>query len=123
MSEEEIIEIVQDYINYIRFKENARYSINQWFMAIEDLLDLYNKEKEKNQKILSDNIETFQKLFAEEISKIYINKDKIKEKIEERKEKRDTLLTEISKTLKIYTLYDSYELEIRILEELLESEE
>lgn len=41
------------------------------------------EEKEKNQKILSDNIETFQKLFAEEISKIYISKNKIKDKIKE----------------------------------------
>lgn len=37
-----------------------------------------NKEKEKNNIILKGNVDIFQKLFAEEHSKYYISKDKIK---------------------------------------------
>ena len=44
------------------------------------------QEKEKNKQILGDNIENFRKLFAEEFSKQFISKDKIREKIDNKLE-------------------------------------
>ena len=43
------------------------------------LVWFYEKEKEKNKKILSDNIESFQKYFLEEFDKRFISKNKILE--------------------------------------------
>ena len=60
MSEEEIIARVQNLIDYISFKPDRKYNTHfaiiaypeeQWFNAIQGLLDLYNKEKEKNRKL------------------------------------------------------------------------
>ena len=80
MNEDEIIQIVKDYINYIRFDEKPKYSASQWQMAIEDLLDLYQQEKEKNKEL-----ERYKKYYESE--KIvwykgdYVSKDKIRNKI------------------------------------------
>ena len=58
MNIEEILDIVKDFTNHMRFNEKAKYSVSQWYMAIEDLLEIYidkntelQKEKEKNKKL------------------------------------------------------------------------
>lgn len=51
------------------------------------------------------------------IKKQYIPKQKVKDKIEELKQKLNT-----DDNIRIYTLKDSYELQIDILQELLEGE-
>ena len=51
MDKEEIINIVKDFISYIRFNEKTKYGVRKQYMAIEGLLDLYNKEKEKNKEL------------------------------------------------------------------------
>lgn len=60
MNTEEILDIVKDFTNHIRFNEKAKYSVSQWYMAIEDLLELYidkntelQKEKEKNKNAIN----------------------------------------------------------------------
>lgn len=59
MSEEEIIARIKNLIDYIEFKPDRKYNTHfaiiaypeeQWFQAIQGLLKLYNKEKEKNKK-------------------------------------------------------------------------
>ena len=89
MSEEEII----NKINYM---------INNWHRSvveinikwIQGLLDLYNKEKEKNEIIMNENIndiyesalqKTMNKYIKTEIAKDFISKDKIKEILKNKK--------------------------------------
>ena len=64
MNEEEIIKIAEDFVNYIRFKEKPKYSESQWFMAIEDLLDMYRQEKEKKKK-LEEEVKCFRDSYKE----------------------------------------------------------
>ena len=69
--------------------------------TIDKYMDLYNKEKEKNKEILSNNVESFQKYFLEEFALHFVPyehyvskineveakwKNKIKAKIEEVKQ-------------------------------------
>jgi hypothetical protein len=70
------------------------------------ILDLYNKEKEKNAKLLDEAIVTYfddeelkksianylEKLLKKNIQKDYISKDKIKEKINYYEQKKKDLL-------------------------------
>ena len=94
MNEEEIINIVKDYVNHNRYDDKPKYSEKQWFMAIEDLLYMYSQEKEKNKiienafdKMAKDikindipDIFYFHKLkSAEGIKNYYLNYDKAKE--------------------------------------------
>ena len=60
MSEEEIIARIKNLIDYIEFKPDRKYNTHfaiiaypeeQWFQAIQGLLKLYNKEKEKNKEL------------------------------------------------------------------------
>lgn len=103
MSEEEIIKQTEIYINLL--VEERKYgtaSIEQirFQETIQGLLDLYNKEKEKNK-------EYERQLDLDYVDENFISKDKIREKIEE------------------YKKYDNginYENEISILQELLEGE-
>ena len=65
---------------------------------------------------LSTVLNLIAKLQKENKNKFYINKSVIEEKIEELKQKLNT-----DNNIRIYTLKDSYELQIAILQELLES--
>lgn len=84
LSEEEIIKILKDTISLFNNDTHCfTHSDNERVEAIKGLLDLYNKEKEKNKK-LNNLIYTKLKLNIIEngICQIdYISKDKIKEKI------------------------------------------
>ena len=101
MSEEEIIEILEDRDMFIdTLYENYRQStvtVKPFDKAIQGLLDLYQKEKEKNKELdkdLHDDKEYIRELHhkltnAIEIKYIhedYILKSKVREKIEEAKE-------------------------------------
>lgn len=145
MSEEEIINVVRDYINYIRFNEKAKYSINQWQMAIEDLLDLYDKEKEKNAKLERDlkhkndlikqadkDLEReyvhIEELENADLTTVYINgfydgekkwKDRIREKIKELEQERDEE-HDAGDFTKIFEHEQDLQLCIDTLQELLE---
>ena len=100
MSEEEIIEIIEDYLQYKECNGNVQAkTIGRIDEAIFYLLDMYKQEKEKDK--LSDKekeiIEAYRKLVkvtgiatgwvicdpATMWSEYFISKDKIKEKIEE----------------------------------------
>lgn len=75
MSEEEIIKILNSYTTDLYHS----YKGDVILKAIKGLLDLYNKEKEKNKELIKKYME------AESIKfwNNYISKDKIKEKIKE----------------------------------------
>ena len=93
MSEDEIIKIVKDFISYIRFDEKPKYGVRQQYMAIENLLDLYQQEKEKNNDLINfiegiDELKGINKIneLVDIINKYqddFISKDKIREKIKE----------------------------------------
>ena len=126
MSEEEIIKYIKTVRpkNFNNYADETNYTLitKKQVKAIEGLLDLYNKEKEKreiaeeNHKVLSLDIAQACKdlglpedtIIADElvleIKKKFISKDKIKEKIEE-----------LSKTLS-----DTNVITISVLQELLE---
>ena len=76
MSEEEIILYLkhtsEDDFNLEEHQKHNRY------LAIQGLLDLYNKEKEKNKKC------EYYEMVADELYKNSISKDKIREKIEDK---------------------------------------
>ena len=74
MSEEKIIEILKKLISWKSMKVEIRdYEID----AIQDLLDLYNKEKEKNAS-LQKEIKLMKSI---NINDNYISKDKIRKQI------------------------------------------
>lgn len=81
MSEEEIIKMLKEYSATNPFQKSMFY-VSNLHEAIQGLLDLYNKEKEKN-KIL-DNMLLVNKEQYEFIKNKdnYISKDKIKQCIE-----------------------------------------
>lgn len=96
MSEEEIKDIIKDFLELreIHSTDGLRKSyLSIYKEAIQGLLDLYNKEKEKNEelkmKLLEkdfhiDGLKEDRRIAIEEIQEQYfISKDKIKEKIEE----------------------------------------
>ena len=113
MSEEEIIDRV---MMIDQWKVSGDIYTQNELNAIGELLDLYNKEKEKNKLLksystnLPENVEMIlltKNDFEKNISTDYISKDKIREKIKE------------------YKKYDNsinYENEISVLQELLEEE-
>lgn len=130
MKEEEIIIILKDMIGCDR----REYNSTQVY-AIQGLLDLYEKEKEKNIELL-EKIENEKILFVrkdhttkemlceyyirkDEIEKKYISKDKIRKKIK--------VLMEFDKKYKTYTSDDRENFSIeyfkaKTLQELLEEE-
>lgn len=95
LSEAEIIKVLKNHAQYTNAKvidanTKKEYKVAE---AIDGLLDLYNKEKEKNKILksysgnLPENVEMIlltKTDFERNISDDYISKDKIKEKIEER---------------------------------------
>ena len=118
MSEEEIIKTIN--VNLDKIKSlctddciNKTVVIDPLEYAIKGLLDLYNKEKEKNEKLLDEAMVTYfddeeikksianylEKLLEKNIQKDYISKDKIRAKIEPK-------LKELDKEIK--TEYEVY---------------
>lgn len=47
MSENEAEIKVQDFISYVRFNEQPKYTEKDWLLAIETILDLYNNQKQR----------------------------------------------------------------------------
>ena len=131
--EKKAIEILTSYKKHILMGEQFSYSVIDVPWAIQCLLDLYNKEKEKN-KELEDTLKQTQDSWYKDtkiIEKLkkyqegykllscslgnYINKDKIKAKIEEYENKRDKApITSVE--------YDIYIYIIEVLQSLLEKE-
>lgn len=56
MNDENVCNIIVDFINHIRFKEEQHYTIAEYYKAIEDLYDLYINQKYQN-KDWGDNNE------------------------------------------------------------------
>lgn len=88
MSEEEIIKDLKNFIALAQKEENFIYYSeykfdNELAERVQILLDLYNKEKEKNKKLTDEYLIQRDLINAEFLNENYISKDKIKEKIEE----------------------------------------
>lgn len=86
MTEEEIIDILE---NVIIFKNTSDKFTDLDLNAIQGLLDLYNKQKEKLKayEIKKENVAFVMRQYGKtnNIIKEYISKDKIREKIKELK--------------------------------------
>lgn len=120
MSEEEIINIIENFLNY----NIEKYLSGNEVCAITNLLDLYQKEKEKNAELkvliernlmYSHNLE---KDLFENCSNYVISKDKIKAKIEEIQNRR---IKDEECELALHGF--QREAKIDVLQELLEEEE
>lgn len=111
MSEEEIIKTVENFLDgyrqynvetgetYVPYKygKGQKFCYVEDFEAIQGLLDLYNKEKEKNKELLENATVTYFNdeelkesvgnylgvLLKKNIEKDYISKDKIREQIKQ----------------------------------------
>lgn len=92
MSEEEAIKMLKEYSATNPFQKNMFY-VHNLHEAIQCLLDLYNKEKEKNKKLnkyiedrskIGKDIQTY--INKDYVNQEYINKDKIRDKIKELKQ-------------------------------------
>ena len=86
MSEEEIIETLEDIIKNLNGDMIIVHTNYNKAKAIRGLLDLYKQEKEKNKELEKQAKERF-KVTMDLISANYTHKDKIKEKIKEYEEK------------------------------------
>ena len=125
LSEKKIIKYIKDEIEneidtfhwFDNTPDNAtRKQIEESIKAHQGLLDLYTKEKEKekekNKELDSENIRI--RATLNEVTKDYISKDKIKEKIKECKK--------AIKESKNNAQASEYEYQIEIYEELLKKE-
>lgn len=160
MSEEEMLEILNniEFYDYEYTYKGKYHNINTEKVkkALKDLIDLYNKEKEKNIPLIideksineyADELEDILKINdgypiylsrgerqaihilshycrhsipKSEIKENYISKDKIKERIKELEIMRDENADEIKRSVRFYSIFDSYNLQIEELKELLE---
>ena len=128
MSEEEIIKKANEFIstlNEIIYDESDWYdyeeleSAKEQLPVIKGLLKLYGEEKEKNKEL-----ERYKKYYRNERNLLdsYISKDEIKQRIKELEEMRDDHADEIKRNVRFYSIYDSYNLQIAELQDLLEEE-
>ena len=76
-----------------------------------ELVDRYGECKEIAELLLAEKIE---------LPKECISKDKIKQRIKELEEMRDDHADEIKRNVRFYSIYDSYNLQIAELQDLLE---
>lgn len=114
LSEEEILNKLRKMLYYTQKANECGLSNNDFkehIEALEGILDLYNKEKEKN-KMLNDAFD-----------RGWIHKDKVRERIRELKIIRDENADEIKRNMRFYSIYDSYNLQINELHDLLLEEE
>jgi hypothetical protein len=126
MKEEEIIEFLNKYKDYkcdLREYNSCIECENKVKQAIQDLLDLYEKEKEKNKelqyKLEVEKIDN--KYNQEERDEETIPKYKIREKIEELDKQEKAELKGV-KGQDRYFIKQIYQAKRKILQELLEEE-
>lgn len=125
MSEEEIMQGINKTIRFMKEELKADHSCFtiQELWAVNGLLDLYQKEKEKNKELekkLANRIELLDYM----ISKDYISKDKIKAKIHAFKEIKKEILSCENKLAKASITYDIVRNDYceKMLKDLLEEE-
>ena len=128
LSEEEIKDIIEELLSdpLIYFSQDSSFeSIQIRANAIQGLLDLYNKEKEKNKeleiviktnpdkiKIIADS---FNEKVLDKFKQEFISKDKIKELIKKKKDRINKLHPASD-----CVIIDDLENQIQVLQELLE---
>ena len=117
MNEEEIIDKV---MMIDQWKVSGDIYTQNELNAIGELLDLYNKEKEKNKLLIEGKFREV----ADKNSYIkdnYINKEKIREKIEKLKKEGD-YRDIYNPTGRVHFMKEETDYKIEILQELLEEE-
>lgn len=102
------IEILEDLTNHIRFNEPLHYGIGLYIQAMENLIQEIKELKEEN-------------WIMRIVDKQYINKNKIKEKIEEIKKEEKQELKGL-KGQDRYFIKQIYQAKRIVLEELLGEE-
>lgn len=63
--------------------ENHKIAFEKQTQNLHELEYLYQKEKEKNEKLIEGQVETIEKIIQPELFKKYISKNKIKELLED----------------------------------------
>ena len=111
--------IEQEHQKEIEELETENKEIIDYSYKNDSLLDLYNKEKEKNKELIEGQVETLDKILKPELLKIYISKDKIKEKIEEYKKEADYRTIDNPKG-RIHFHKEPCDYQIEVLQELLQ---
>jgi len=115
MSEEEIIKIIKEYLSkeYIECTKIGAVSMpNEEWYAIQALLDLYNKEKEKNKELkvlIERNLKyshNLEKDLFENCSNYVVSKDKIRKKISVLEKIQSEFTNNEELRIKIITLKD-----------------
>ena len=116
MSEEEINFYIRDMIEKIKEAKNQKTIFGKEYekdlQAIQGLLDLYNKEKEKNKKLNAKRIRDVSSV------KNYISKDKIRQEIKELEQNQEQL--QLARADLIYSAKDIIRHQILLLEDILE---
>lgn len=132
------VETGETYVPY-KYGEGQKFCYVEDFEAIQGLLDLY---KEKNKQIqveiegrnilvgLNENLKeelkkekemnaVQRKMLNDAFDRGWIHKDKVRERIRELKIIRDENADEIKRNMRFYSIYDSYNLQINELHDLL----
>lgn len=129
MSEEEVIKIIEELKEAVRYKtiinNEERGEWKREYNALQGLLNLYEKEKEKNKELEGIKADYIRRMKAsnEVLRKQgYINKDKIKEKIEELEKDKNKPMPHELDFKAFYRIEDVINVEIGILKELLGEE-
>ena len=119
LKEEEIIKELKEWLKYdTNFTNLPEFESKNLYKLIQGLLDLYNKEKEKNKELQNYMKEYL--IPKSTINLIYISKDKIKQKIEELEEIKIKLQKMYPATYALnYEWLEAY-YQIKILQKLLE---
>ena len=79
LSEEEIIKELESEVEQADYLNTTYVAYDKEY--IRKIIDLYNKEKEKNKELIEGQVETIEKIIQPELLKKYISKDKIREKL------------------------------------------
>lgn len=103
-------------IAYLKFyiERDVMYE-NSHYEQIKIILNLIEKQQKQIKELIEGQVETIEKLIQPELFKKYVSKDKIKEKIEIRKEEKENCRDSIEER---YLLREIY-----VLESLLEEKE
>ena len=79
MSEEEIIEEINDLIEFCKEELKAEHSIftEEHYLALQGILDLYNKEKEENKKLKKYDYRNIKLEEKNKISSIHFTREQL----------------------------------------------
>lgn len=121
MSEEEKEDTMRilEYTDISRIELAENVDLRTYQLAVNNLLDLYKQEKEKNKKLIQGRFREVADKNAY-IKDMYISKDKIKEKLQNYIISYNDIESNFETTAQQYDTLKELDIKIEILEELLE---